>query len=556
MSGLVRRGGKVCGNFSDVWKLSVVALFLVAGCRFVPEAREGERAIAPLPPRFGEVGMQDGFLTVDGERFLVVGVGYEPGCRKGQLPWERKFEPDVLGADFARIRKAGFNTIRTWAPLLDEELELAAEYGLWAIPGIWFDPAGDFADPKFQDEQLRLIEREVGRMSKHPNVLCYLLLNEPHGHAVHSAGVSTVKAFYAKLREAARRADPKRLFSYSNCVATDFVMPDEWDFVAANVYPYSPVTIEKALGYRTYLEILRDRYAGGKPMLITEFGLSVSPRGDGRGYGGNSLEEQRDGVLRMWNDILNTGCGGGCVFMWTDGWWKYGDKDRHDDHAEEWYGLIETDSERIGRPRPLYYALQDYNRAIRTQPRDGDAVAGDSVAVEVWAPEAAQVQARIGDGGWEALKRVGRQWWRGEIPLKDVKPGAEYLWTRAVAPSGEASGLKSCIVRVGGEPSSSLSVKIRPVSSPFDVGVPMPLEVEVRDGAGRPVSGRMVNVGRYLHTQWNEAAAEAETDGEGIARVELPALPAPGIASIAAGAAYEDGLIRRRAGDYVHVDVE
>ena len=377
MSGLVRRGGKTRRNLSNVWKLSVVALFLVAGCRYTPEAREGEQPIVPLPPRFGEVGMQDGFLTVAGERFLVVGVGYEPGCRKGQLPWERKFEPDVLGADFARIRKAGFNTIRTWAPLLDEELELAAEYGLWAIPGIWFDPAGDFADPKFQDEQLRLIEREVGRMSKHPNVLCYLLLNEPHGHAVHSAGVSTVKAFYAKLREAARRADPKRLFSYSNCVATDFVKPDEWDFVAANVYPYSPVTIEKALGYRAYLEILRDRYAGGKPMLITEFGLSVSPRGDGRGYGGNSLEEQRDGVLRMWNDILNTGCAGGCVFMWTDGWWKYGDKDRHDDHAEEWYGLIETDSGRIGRPRPVYYALQDYNRAIRTEPRDGDAVAGD-----------------------------------------------------------------------------------------------------------------------------------------------------------------------------------
>ena len=548
--------GKMREIISNVWKIMMIAMFLIAGCRSLPVVQESEKPITPLPPHFGEVGMQDGFLTVDGERFLVVGVGYEPGCRKGQLPWERRYDPEILSADFERIRKAGFNTIRTWAPLMDEELKLAAEFGLWAIPGVWFDPAGDFADPKFQEEQIRLIEREVGRMSKHPNVLCYLLLNEPHGDAVYWAGVSTVKAFFKKLQEAGKRADPKRIFSYSNCVAADFVKPDEWDYVAVNVYPYSPVTIEKALGYRTYLEMLHARHADGKPMLVTEFGLSVSPRGDGRGYGGNSLEEQRDGVIRMWNDILNAGYAGGCAFMWTDGWWKYSDKDVHDDHAEEWYGFIETDSDRVGRPRPVYYALQDYNRAIRTLPRDGDAVHGDTVAVEVWAPEAAQVQARVGDWGWRDLKREGRNWWRGELSLKDVKPGAQYIWTRAFAPSGVASGEKLCIVRVGGEPSSSLSVKIRPIASPFPVGEPMPVEVEVRDGTGRPVAGKMVQVGRFLHTQWNEASGEAETDSAGVARVELPDLPSSGIASVAAGTVYSDGLFRRRVGDYLHVDVD
>lgn len=516
-----------------------------------------EQRVAPAPV-FGTVTISGNQFFVDGEKFLVVGCGYEPGCRKGQLPWERKFEREVLEEDFRRVREAGFNTIRTWAPLKDEEIKLAAEYGLWVMPGTWFDPAGDFPDPSFQKEQFAMIEREVGRMSKHPNILCYLLFNEPHGDAVYGSVVSAVKEFYARLLEVARRADPKRFFSYSNCVATDFVKPDEWDYVAANVYPYSPVTIEKALGYRAYLEILRDRYAGGKPMLITEFGLSVSPRGDGRGYGGNTLEQQRDGVIRLWDDILNVGCAGGCAFMWTDGWWKYEDKNAHDDHAEEWYGFIETDSGYMGRPRPVYFALQEYNRAIRTAPRDGDPVRGGSVPVEVWAPAADGVQARLGDGPWMDLAREGTSWWRGGLPVGEGASGDQHVWTRAVDASGCASSVKSCIVRLGApaDEKPPVTVRIRPLPNPAPGFEPMKVEVEVRDANGAPLAGRQVVVARYLHTQWNEALAEADTDAEGVARVELPALNAEGIASIAAGTAWSDGLVRRRAGDYIHVETD
>lgn len=547
------RIGKSAAFFSNHWKVLALAALLPAGCRPVIEMK---KPVLPYPP-FGPVRVEGDRFIVHGDTFLVVGVGYEPGCRKGVVPWERTFEEEVLRADFERIRAAGFNTIRGWSPYTDEEIELAAEYGLWVIQSTWFDPAGDFADPEFQRTQIELVTREVSRSAKHPNILAYLLFNEPHADAVRRAGIHEVAGFYARLKETAFVADSTRPVSYANCVMTDFVEPAVWDFVAANVYPYSPVTIEKALGYREYLRILKARHAPGKPLVVTEFGLSVSPTGDGRGYGGNTPERQAAWDVELWNDILNTGCAGGCVFMWTDGWWKRDNKDIHDDHAEEWYGLVETDSGYVGTPRPAYYALQEYNRAIRTMPRDGE-VFSRQVPVEVWAPAADRVQARLDDGAWGDLVKAGEWWWRGEIWLGDVAEGWHRVETRALDAEGRAGSAKQCVVAVrpGGRAPSWLTVQIRPIRSPFPAGEPMTVEVEVRDQDRQPAAGRAVSIQRFLHTSWNEAGAEAETDAQGVARVVLPSLNQPGLCSVAAGVAHEDGPARRRYGDYVHVELE
>ncbi|MDD4735054.1 MAG: glycoside hydrolase family 2 TIM barrel-domain containing protein [Kiritimatiellae bacterium] len=351
-----------------MWKVMYIlaGLLLVGGCALElghveVSCAEPERD-AVKERLFGKVGIQECDLTVDGEPFRVIGMGYEPGCRPGRRPWDRPWEPDLLRLDFERIRAAGFNTIRTWTPLMDAEFELAAEYGLWVIPGVWFDPQADFNDPAFRRSTLEMVRREIARMSKHENVLYYLLLNEPHADAVYRAGLDQMEAFYEELIACARGADPKRLFSYSNCVITDFMDAEKWDIVSMNVYPYSPCQIDQCFGYDNYLRLMRERMAPNKPFVVTEFGLSVSPSGDGRGYGGNSLREQADGVLRMWDSILRSGAAGGCVFMWVDGWWKAGNESVHDDHAEEWYGLLSADEDERGIPRPVYYALAEYNR--------------------------------------------------------------------------------------------------------------------------------------------------------------------------------------------------
>jgi hypothetical protein len=499
---------------------------------------------------FPPVAIDGDWFTVGGEKFLVVGVGYETCSRPGMAPWKQTFDPAVAREDFKRIRAAGFNTIRNWNAVTDEELDLAAEFGLWVIQGLWIKADGDFSDPAFRKESLDFYERELTRLAKHPNILCFLLLNEPHGGSVYRAGLDSVNAFYKEIVALARRIAPNRAFSYSNCVHTDFMKPSMWDFTAQNVYPYAPTTIDKALHYRAYVEWVKRALAPGKPLLITEYGLSVSPHGDGRGYGGNSLEEQRDGVVRMTDDLLAAGAAGYCTFMWIDGWWKAGDENKHDPGAEEWYGLLEVDSSYVGRPRPAYYAMADYNRAVRTLPRDGQVV-GDSIEVEVWAPEAANAQYKIDDGAWVELKRSG-SWWRDERDLRDARDGAHYLWTRS-----SEGGLKCAIVfrDASGKDDGFLRVRLLDVPEKLPLDSKLVATIEVTDRGGKPVAGRKLRVERFLNTGWEERGVEVETGPDGRAIADLGRLQVQGIVSVAAGIGYADGIYVRRYGDYRHVEV-
>ena len=263
-------------------KITAVATWLLLAWACLVRG-EGVRVHQASEQTFPPVGLDGDWLTVGGERFLVVGVGYEVGSRPGRVPWDRDFRPELLRRDFERIGAAGFNTIRTWNPLTDEELAIAAEHGLWVIQGLWYDTRADFSDPVFQKKTLAEVEKVVLRSSKHPNILFYLLGNEPHAHSVHKTGLDEVAAFCRKLVATAHRCDSKGPVSYSNCVITDFLVPDMWDLTAHNTYPYSPVTIDKALGYRAYIETIKERFAESKPLIITEFGLSVevwAPKGN------------------------------------------------------------------------------------------------------------------------------------------------------------------------------------------------------------------------------------------------------------------------------------
>jgi hypothetical protein len=508
---------------------------------------------------FGRPGVRGDWLTVDGERFFVVGIGYDAGCRPGQLPWQRTFDRELLSHDFRRIREAGFNTLRVWGPLKDEELALAREFGLWVIQGLWFDPKADFNDPGFRSETYALVEREVRRMAKFDNILYYLLLNEPHGDAAQRVGVAGMHDFYAGLLEHARRAAPGALFSYANCVFTDYLSWDGWDVASYNVYPYSPAVIDKSLGYAAYLKWLKAAYAGEMPLVITEFGLSVSPSGDGRGYGGNSLEQQRDGVLQMWEDIIAAGCSGGCAFMWIDGWWKHGNEHAHDDHAEEWYGLLSADEDAQGEPRPVYYALKEYNRVIRLEPRPLARVEGDGVAVEVWVTDetVTHVEARrIPGGNWRRLTRRSYALWAGELDFAGCDEGVYTVETRGVTGRGDEVSVKRVSVVVQPDTAwrgEQIRVSFEGLSHElWRKDVPyQPLRIFVSDGNGRPLAGQEVRVATYFHPWWEEFDGLAQTDEHGIASIACPLPAGAGMLSVAA--AVSNRVTGKISGDYRHV---
>ncbi|MGH7416510.1 MAG: hypothetical protein ACREKB_01870, partial [Candidatus Rokuibacteriota bacterium] len=182
--------------------------------------------------------------------------------------------------------------------------------------------------------------------------------------------------------------------------------------------------------------------AKGKPLVVTEMGLSVSKtaRGTREGYGGHTIGQQRSELVRLWDDLFQAGAQGGTIFEWNDEWWKHtdfaGDERTHeDDDPEEWFGLVEFRGAQDvqGHPRPSYLALKAYNQAVLLSPVTGQSY-DEQLPVTVYATDRiASVRFRLGKSGswmrrWAPATRISPHWWKATIPLEAKLPAGEHLF--------------------------------------------------------------------------------------------------------------------------------
>jgi len=360
-----------------------------------------------------QVKVQNGLFTIDGEPFYIVGVGYEPGTRPGSVPWNRKFEPEILRRDFEKIRQAHFNTIRTWTPLKDEELQIVEEYDLKVLMGIWLDPNGPFDSPSYIQKTKSLIRSEILRLKKWDCIIGYLIMNEPPAEAILKNKQAFRKLLF-DVQEDIRQLGEKRPVSISATSINDFQPLTFLDYAAFNLYPYNPVTVKNILGYKRMLSYIKRDFSFRRPLVITEFGLSVSPQGEGyMGYGGNSLEDQKKGVLSMLDDIRTSNLSGYCVFQWNDGWFKNddipNDEISHESDPEEWFGILGITGslkKPIEQLRPIYDALK-YEQEFFLSYLDPVIVKGETLDIFFLAPRhpnQAKLQIETGERSHELEK--------------------------------------------------------------------------------------------------------------------------------------------------------
>lgn len=292
-----------------------------------------------------DVEVKNNSFYIDGKKFFIKGIGYEIGALPGELPNERKFNPDQLHFDIRRILSGGFNTIRTWAAFTEQELEVLRQYDIKIIMGIWIDPAGDFSNTQFVDNAKTIVNDVLSYSKNYNNIIGYLIMNEPHPTAVLGAGYQHTVNLWTELVNIIHSQHPNRPVSIANTPNGTYIHPHIFDFSAYNVYIYNPVTVNYLHGYRNHIDYLQQLNSSDHPLIITEYGLSVSPTGPGGwGYGGNSLSEQESGDVYMYKSLVDGGANGACIFNYSDGWWKADDEFVHSDLPEEWFGLIEYSS--------------------------------------------------------------------------------------------------------------------------------------------------------------------------------------------------------------------
>jgi len=154
-----------------------------------------------------------------------------------------------------------------------------------------------------------------------------------------------------------------------NSAITEFVDMNLFDIYAYNTYDYDGFNYTH--GFANASRILPQLNKQNKPLLLTEFGLSVSGQGGSR-YGGNTLSAQMQMLPWYYRQLLDGGAVGACPFYYADGWWKDGEPGEHNDTPEEWFGFwgYRDAQDTVGYPRPVWHAMKQYNKAIISAPKN------------------------------------------------------------------------------------------------------------------------------------------------------------------------------------------
>jgi exo-beta-1,3-glucanase (GH17 family) len=333
------------------------------------------------------IEIKDQWFYFNGKKVFIKALGYEIGARPGQDPrtdtianlsWMRK--------DLSIIRKAGFNTIRTWHQLTEDQLKVVQESGLKIIFGLWIAPERNYDDPGFVRDAETLTNKLVAYTKKYDCIISYLVLNEPMTDHIYKVSGKATRDLLLDVKQILNKEHPGIPVSISaNAAISDYLNEQFLDFYGFNCYNYYDGQAS-AMGYRGFLEWVSALHGNKKPLVITEFGYSVSEDGPGNyGYGGNTLLMQKDGILKCYRDILDAGATGACPFYYADGWWKGGDKKVHSAHPEAWFGFwgYSDIKDTVGSPRPVWRALSTYMKALVLNPKN-EAVYQNKIPLEMY----------------------------------------------------------------------------------------------------------------------------------------------------------------------------
>ena len=275
----------------------------------------------------------DGKFFRSGEqKFFVKGISYGPFANDADnhaLP-----SREQAARDLARICDLNANTIRVYYPPPEWFLDLAADRGLRVLIDITWPKHLCFLDsPKLQREARENVRAVVTANKSHPAVFAYNMANEIPADIVRWSGARRVSRFIESLVEEAKDAAPDCLCTFASFPPTEFLRPENIDFLSFNVYLHQRKAFES---YLARLQMLAD----SKPLVLTEFGFDSIREGD-----------ERKSEMLQWQieTAFHAGLAGSVLFSFTDDWVTGGNV------IEDWAFGITT---RERSPKPSFAVVQ------------------------------------------------------------------------------------------------------------------------------------------------------------------------------------------------------
>jgi O-antigen biosynthesis protein len=273
------------------------------------------------------------FLYVGDRKLWVRGVTYgtfRPNAGGVMYP-----APSVVRSDFAQIAASGFNAVRTYTAPPPWLLDVAADYGLRVLAGLWWPQHVTFLEQRRRGHSVeRAVRATVRQYAGHPALLAVAIGNEIPAPIVRWHGPAAIARHLHHVYDAAKEADPGALVTYVNYPTTEYLELPFLDFVCFNVYLEQP---ERLAAYLARLQNI----AGDRPLIMGEMGLDSLRHGEAAQA--HALETQLA-------TVFGGGAAGAFVFAWTDEW-HCGGVD-----IEDWaFGLTRRDRS----PKPALGAVRD-----------------------------------------------------------------------------------------------------------------------------------------------------------------------------------------------------
>jgi glycosyltransferase involved in cell wall biosynthesis len=246
------------------------------------------------------------FFRLGEEKFYVKGIAYGPFTPDAQgQPFA---SPEQTARDLAHIREAGANLIRLYHVPPRWFLDLAAQHQLKVLVDIPWDKHLCFDSEQRRGEAHEAVRKAVRSCVQHPAVFAYSVANEIPPDIVRWVGSTAVADFIDTLIADAKAIDPACLCTFTNFPPTEFLRPQQPDFVCFNLY------LHQERPFQNYLARLQ-MMADARPLVLGEAGVDSLREG-----------EARKCEILAWQveDAFRGGLAGTVVFSYTDDWFRDG----------------------------------------------------------------------------------------------------------------------------------------------------------------------------------------------------------------------------------------
>src|ERR1700722_2172000 len=175
------------------------------------------------------------FFRVDGKKFFPKGVTYGPFAPNAA--GEPFCERQQTARDFDLIARLGANLLRVYYAPPRWLLDLAHERGLKLLIDIPWSKHLCFLDSApLQREACVAVRDAVKACARHPAVFAYSVVNEISPDIARWSGGRAIERFLDELVNVAKDVDPECLCTFGNFPPTEFLRPENVDFLCFNVY--------------------------------------------------------------------------------------------------------------------------------------------------------------------------------------------------------------------------------------------------------------------------------------------------------------------------------